>query len=320
MSPNYRVLICVAGQLLGGAWSQGAGPARARSEFVFPLEGRPTPQCHAATVVELNGGTIAAAWFGGSREGAADVGVWFSRLEKGGWTKPAQIADGTASPAGSAETKRYACWNPVLYQDGGGPLLLFYKVGPSPAAWWGMMRTSPDGGRAWSPARRLPDGILGPIKNKPVALPGGVLLCPSSTEEGGWRSHLEWTADLGKTWSRSADLVSGDGTIEAIQPCLLVHPGGRLQALGRTRQGRIFEAWSGDGGKTWGPMRLTALPNPNSGIDAVTLKNGRHILIYNPGESGRTPLVAAVSKNGADWETIATLEDGPGEYSRTAKL
>ena len=93
-----------------------------------------------------------------------------------------EVASGVQSA-----TNRYPCWNPVLFQPKTGSLLLFYKVGPSPGSWWGMMMTSENGGRTWSPPRRLPDGFLGPIKNKPVQCADGDILCPSSTEEGGWR-------------------------------------------------------------------------------------------------------------------------------------
>ena len=77
---------------------------------------------------------------------------------------------------------RHPCWNPVLFDVPGAGLMLFYKVGPSPQTWWGMVRTSRDSGRTWSEARRLPDGILGPIKNKPVRLADGTLVAGSSTE------------------------------------------------------------------------------------------------------------------------------------------
>jgi len=48
-------------------------------------------------------------------------------------------------------------------------------VGPSPAKWWGMMLTSPDDGLSWTKPVRLPDGILGTGKNRPVQLTDGVL-------------------------------------------------------------------------------------------------------------------------------------------------
>jgi len=289
------------------------------SEFVFPLENRATPSCHASTIVELPGGELAAAWFGGTAEGDPDVGIWFSRRVRTGWTRPLEIADGRAEDSPTGPNKRTPCWNPVLTRSRGGHLILFYKIGPEPRAWRGMMRTSRDGGRSWSEARRLPEGILGPIKNKPVQLADGRLLCGSSTEDCGWRVHMEWTADEGRTWTRTESLNDGK-TIAAIQPSLLIHPRGIIQALGRSRQGRLWTAWSADAGRTWSALSLTDLFNPNSGTDAVTLRNGRHILVYNPVAQGRTPLVAAESRDGRAWTTIAVLADGEGEFSYPAVI
>ena len=163
-----------------------------KSEFIY--ETAPFPECHASTIAESNGQLI-AAWFGGTKEKNPDVGIWLSRFENGNWTRPVEVANGIVS-----SEKRYPTWNPVLFQPQAGPLMLFYKVGPSPSEWWGMMMTSTDGGRTWSHPQRLPDGIAGPIKNKPVELQNGELLCPSSSEDRGWRVHFERTADFGKTW------------------------------------------------------------------------------------------------------------------------
>src|SRR5215510_677108 len=104
---------------------------------------------------------------------------------------------------------RYPTWNPVLFQPKEGPLLLFYKVGPSPDKWWGMLTKSTDGGETWSKPKRLPEGYIGPVKNKPVQLDDGMLICPSSTEDNGWRLHLEFTPDLGESWTRSDFLNDG---------------------------------------------------------------------------------------------------------------
>src|SRR5262245_19273848 len=290
------------------------------SEFVF--ETAPFASAHASTIVETRDGLV-AAWFGGTREGANDVAIWLSRRVEKTWTAPVQVATGV-----QADGARYPCWNPVLFDlsAGGRPSLsLFYKVGPSPQRWWGMVRTSRDNGRTWSDATRLPDGILGPIKDKPVRLADGTVISPSSTESpespSAWRVHFERSVDGGRTWTSIAPPTSeGAPAINAIQPAILIHPGGRLQALGRTRSQRIFETSSIDGGKTWTPVELTVLPNPNAGIDAVTLRDGRHLVVYNHATSGRSPLNVAVSRDGRAWDAALVLERDPGEYSYPAVI
>lgn len=117
-------------------------------------------------------------------------------------------------------------------------MLLFYKVGPDPIRWWGMLQTSPDGGYTWSSPTRLPDGFLGPIKNKPIERPSGELLCPSSTQDEGWRVHLERTGDLGASWHAVGPLNNGR-EFGAIQPSILTYGESRMQLLCRSRQGRI---------------------------------------------------------------------------------
>ena len=282
-----------------------------KSEFIFV--NAPFEQCHASTIAESKG-TLVSAWFGGTGEGHPDVGIWMSRWDQGRWTAPLQVAKGTGTD-GSAEP----CWNPVLFQPKISPLLLFYKVGPSPRKWWGMLMHSDDGGLTWSEPRRLPDGILGPIKDKPIELADGEILCPSSTEHKGWQIHFERTGDLGQTWS-ATDPVNDGKEVGAIQPSILSHKDGRLQAVCRTRQAKIFETWSTDHGKTWSKLSATSLPNPNSGIDAVTLKDGQQLVVYNHTTRGRSPLNVAVSLDGEKWQAALVLENDPGEYSYPAVI
>jgi predicted neuraminidase len=293
-------------------------------ELIYPLDDKPTPQCHASTIAETPTGLV-AAWFGGTREKDPDVGIWVSRREGGKWTEPVEAAGGVQSA-----DLRYPCWNPVLFQPKSGPLMLFYKVGPSPRAWWGMRMTSSDGGKTWSKPQRLGENdkighLIGPVKNKPIELAGGAILCPSSTEHDGWRVHFEITRDRGKTWEVIGPINDGK-TFGAIQPSILRYGDGKMQVLCRSQQGVITQSWSDDGGKSWSEMTATSLPNPNAGIDAVTLTDGRQLLVYNHTTrgggfpSGRNMLNVAISKDGKDWRTILTLERHKGEFSYPAVI
>ena len=283
----------------------------------FVVENPPFPESHAATIVETPKGLV-SAWFGGTKERNPDVCIWVSRQENGKWLAPQNIANGVLN-----DTLRYACWNPVLYQIPNGDLMLFYKIGPSPAKWKGWLKTSSDNGKSWSNAKQLPEGFLGPVKNKPVLLSNGNLFCPSSTEgEKGWRIHFEVTPDFGKTW-RMVGPITAEKEFGAIQPSILQHGDGKLQIVARSKNRAILESWSYDNGETWTPLAKTNLPNNNSGTDAVTLKNGLHVLAYNHvlppnnlAKGARTPLNISVSKDGKNWSGALIIEDSPiSQYS-----
>jgi predicted neuraminidase len=287
----------------------------------FVADAPPTAQGHASTLLETDDGSLLAAWFGGSHEGASDVGIWLARRDAQGWQPPQRVADG-ADVAGGPQP----AWNPVLFQPRHGPVQLYYKLGPTPRAWWGMQVHSDDGGRHWSAPQRLPDGILGPIKNKPLQLPDGRILSPSSREDDGWRAHVEASDDDGVHWTRGADL-NDPARIGAIQPSLLRYPDGRVQALGRSQQNKVFSTFSRDGGRSWAAMTLLSLQNPNSGTDAVMLRDGRALLVYNPAVAGkdwwdgRGTLAVALSRDGVRWRRVLTLEHEDGqEFSYPAVI
>jgi len=311
------ILLLLTADAVALASIQAKNDAIIASEFVF--ESAPFASAHASTIVETKQGLV-AAWFGGTREGAPDVGIWVSRRVKGAWTAPIEVATGVQS-----DGTRLPCWNPVLFELTSGTLTLFYKVGPNPRAWWGMTRTSRDNGATWSEAQRLPDGILGPVKNKPVRLADGTILSGSSTESTDqpsvWRVHFERSTDNGRTWTIVKPAAGADASEpNAIQPSILVHRDRRLQAVGRTRSEKIFETWSSDNGKSWSALSLTTLPNPSAGTDAITLRDGRHLVVYNPTTQGRTPLSVALSRDGKIWEPGVVLESEPGEYSYPAVI
>jgi predicted neuraminidase len=296
-----------------GADLPGTQPGVVKSEFIF--ERAPFGFAHASTIVETREGTLLAAWAAGSRERALDVGIWQSRFEAGKWTEPSEILQGF----GENGLRRYPCWNPVLFQPKYGPLVLFYKVGPSPEKWEGLITTSDNQGVSWVDSKPLPKNYYGPIRNKPVELPEALLLCGSSTESAGWRVQMEWMRSPGKDFGRTAPLNEAR-EVAAIQPTILVHRPDQIQILCRTKQGRIVEAWSQDH-KNWTPLTRTVLPNPNSAIDAVMLRDGRALLVYNHSADDRGVLNVALSAEGQNWEAALVLENTPGdEYSYPAVI
>jgi alpha-L-rhamnosidase len=174
----------------------------------------------------------------------------------------------------------------------------------------------------------LPEHIDGPVRNKPLLLSNGSLLCGSSTEFDGWRVHFELTSDQGKSWTRTPAIHDGK-TIGAIQPTLLKHKDGAIQALCRNQDGggRILSTMSKNDGKTWSELTPIDLPNPNSGIDAVTLTDGRHLLVYNHTQRntgtprGREMMNVAVSDDGVHWKAALTLDNEPkAEFSYPAVI
>jgi predicted neuraminidase len=275
----------------------------------------PTLSSHASTICETSEGQILAGWFGGSAERQRDVVIWLSRLEPGGWSTPKMLAAGDEDGP-----EPWACWNPVFVQSKKGPLIAFYKVGPSPSDWWGRYKISNDGGRSWSRSARNPSGFIGPVRNHPVELPDGTLLCGASEENAGWRVHMERISGFATgrlKWRRTEDLNSAM-EYGAIQPALLRWRDGRVQALCRTRQKVLTQIWSDDDGLHWMPMVKTLLPNPNSAVAALVLKEGIGLLVHNPKAEGRDPLVLSASNDGVRWHQVAVLDQGQPELSYPA--
>jgi predicted neuraminidase len=283
-------------------------------EFIFDKAS--FPESHAATIEETPKGLV-AAWFGGTKERNPDVEIRLSRRVNGKWTTPVSVANGIQN-----DTLRYPTWNPVLYQVPNGDLLLFYKVGPSPSTWKGWMKTSKDAGVTWSQSKALPEGFIGPVKDKPVLIGKSTLISPSSTEDKGGRLHFEISKDFGKTW-RMVGPINDGKEFNVIQPTIFKYKDGRLQILARSKSRAMIESWSTDNGETWSPLTKSSMPNNSSGFDGVTLKDGRQLLVYNhvlpPGTESkgpRTPLNVAVSKDGKTWYASLILEDSPiSQYS-----
>ncbi len=329
--------------------------AESGNGFIFPplASGHALPGTqrdnHASTLVELKNGDVMAAWFAGTKEGAPDVAIYGARLHHGAWSTPIELARASG----------VACWNPVLFHARDGQLWLYYKYGTHPSTWKGARKVSTDEGRTWSSAEDLPDGILGPIKDKPLVLADGTIVSGSSVENGKWTAWIERSTDNGRTWTKFGPITVPENldipstaalaataeakrsayeplpsvpgvhtklyppaktTVGIIQPSVVWLGGTHLRFYARshTRAARIAVADSMDNGATWMQARFLDLPNPNSGIDAVRLHDGRIVLAFNNSYNARTPLNLAVSRDGEHFTVFKTLEDGPGQYSYPA--
>lgn len=300
------------------------------------------PSCHATTVVELPNGDMLAAYFAGTNEGHPDCNIYISRLRSGNssWDLPQVAVSGIRTSYTESAfnyddylddklsrntRKRKPCYNPVLYWlptgKNSGEIILDYKIGKCVQDWTGWEVRSSDNGYTWSQPRPLQTDTalhqiqLGPVKNKPLII-GKRIIAGSSTETGGnWKFHFELSDDFGKSWKI---VYPEKDTLLCIQPSILKLKGARLKAIGRTRHGRLAQCYSKDNGETWSEVTLSDMPNNNSGIDAVTLKDGRHLLVYNDTtkEGCRTPLSIAISDDAEHWKKICDLEtDNLGEYS-----
>ncbi len=299
-----------------------------KKEFIYDTA--PFPSAHASTIVELANGDLMAAWFGGTAEGNPDVAIWGSQQANGKWSAPVELARETGTPT----------WNPVLFYTKDKKLWLYYKFGTHPTMWTGARKWSADNGKTWSDTEVLPAGLYGPIRAKPLVMENGVIVSGTSVESyRNWAVWIERSEDNGQTFQKIGpitipDKFYGEGvkslipkevpgsndwgfTKGIIQPSVVSLGGKKLRLYARStaKMGKVCVADSLDSGVTWTQARPIDVPNPNSGLDAVQLKDGRVVMIYNNTNSGRSPLNLAVSTDGENFKMFHTLESEPGEFS-----
>ncbi len=280
-----------------------------------------TAASHAATLAEVKPNEILAAWFGGKYEGAKDVGIYVASCKDNKWSAPQNLIKPLVKQGDTLP-----CWNPVLFKSKSEKLYLFYKVGKNPREWFGAMISSKDDGKTWSKPEYLPEGILGPIKNKPIEVKSGIILCGSSTESvenNLWRSHVETYEESTGKWTKIA--IENNQNFDIIQPTFLVHPNKTIQMLFRSKHNKLITSWSHDNGLNWKQTDSINVVNSNSGIDALTISNNAFLLVNNPLKmgkdwfNGRNVLDVEYSKDGINWQKLFDLENqSEGEFSYPA--
>lgn len=293
-------------------------------ELIYPIDGGKTPSCHASTLVILGDGSIRAAWFGGAHEKNPDVEIYSAVRTEGKWSDAEMVS----------EKSDTACWNPVLYVDpsADGHVILWFKRGAEIPGWQTFMRESFDGGCTWSDETEAVPGDTsggrGPVKNKVLTLSDGTLLAGASHEAADktwWKVFFDLSPDGGKTWERTDYIIpeelEGKPPVKLIQPTMW-EENGKVHALLRSDAGYVYRCDSDDMGRTWSKAFPTSLPNNNSGIDLVSIPDGRIVLVCNPVSDNwgaRTPIsLFTSSDNGLTWQKELDLESSDGEYSYPA--
>lgn len=277
-------------------------------EFLFG-DDEPYPECHASTVLHLEGDNYLAAWFGGTKEKDDDVGIWLTKGEPGKWRKTIEVA----------KINNDAHWNPVLFKAPDGKIYLYFKVGKTIPDWQTYVKVSEDEGETWSDAEEMIKGDIGgrgPVRCKPIVLSNGTWLAGASNEQGLWNTFFDRSEDNGETWEATSyveldrDEITGKGII---QPTIWESTPGEVHALLRSTSGSICRTDSKDYGKTWSKVYKIDLPNPNSGIDVTKLSDGTLLLIYNPtdqnwGSRGKLSLALSFD-NGNTWTKKLEVEN-----------
>lgn len=338
MSAKPRLSLCLGLAVL--AWTAWHAPRPAPAAFAPPspppqLAATPAffqtsllpvaaPSAHAASLAQLPDGTLVAAWFAGSSEGAEDVAIYLSRRLSTGWSAPEAIA----TRAGTArELRRHLrkLGNPVLHVDGSGRLHLFF-VSVSLGGWAGGSinhKFSSDGGQTWSPAEKFTTSpflnISTLVRTPPLPLSDGGLGLPAYHEF--LAKHGEWLR-LGAD-GRLLDKVRLPQERAALQPAVIPLDEQRALALLRDAgpgQSQVLAARSQDGGQTWQAAPALPIPHANASVALLRLDDGSLLLAGNPAQ-GRDSLLLYLSRDqGQNWQALGAVESGTDKTDKTTEF
>jgi predicted neuraminidase len=298
-------------------------PGAAAPRFVtgFIESAAQTPSVHVASLCELRGGRLLAAWYGGTREGHRDVVIYLATrdAEAGAWSPAVPVV---SRESAARELDRYVrkVGNALVFSDGDQRVWLLY-VSIAVGGWSGSslnLKTSADGGQTWTRSERL---ALSPffnvselVKNAPAPLVDGGWCVPIYHELFGKFPELLWLPRNGS--ARDAVKTRPFGGATAFQPALVPLGAQRALLVNRdfTPRRQVQLAVTEDAGLSWSAPTAVELPNPLSGLDAIRLRDGRVLLAFNDSPDGRDVLGLTVSRDGGQtWQRAGTLESEPGQ-------
>lgn len=316
-----------------------------KSEFIFPLE---KWHNHSSSIVELPNGDLFVCWFHGSGERTADdvliqAARWDHRQDR--WSTPFTIADTPRFPDTNPvffldpSKKLWLFW-PTILANTWESALMNYRVSsdysnPGPPRWSEegnilliprnlAERTKEVMGKDAGEDRRglyvskliamagdkLSSRLGWFTRTHPLVLPSGRILLPLYSD-GFSFSLIAISDDGGQNWNASEPIV-GYGNI---QPSLVRQKDGVIVAFMRDNgppPKRVHRSISKDEGVTWSPAHDTAIPNPGTSLEAIALRSGAWLMVYNDLESKRNSLAVSLSDDeGVTWKWTRHLERDP---------
>jgi hypothetical protein len=155
-------------------------------------------------------------------------------------------------------------------------------------------------------------------RTHPLQLPSGRILVPLYSD-GFSFGIMAISDDGGYTWTGSEPIVGAGG----VQPSVVRKNDGTLVAYLRDNgppPKRALISYSKDDGVSWTTAEDSDIPNPGTSLEAIRLRSGHWILVYNDIERGRSSLAAAISEDeGTTWTWKRHLDGdpsapGPNQY------
>ncbi len=338
--------------LLGLAALACASAATFSGEIIFPPE---KWHNHSSSVVELPNGDLLACWYHGSGERTADdVLIQGARWNHatGKWTAPFLMADTPGFPETNpvlfldSHRRLFFLWPLIVahqwetalmkyristdYQQPDGPprwefqdniILIPRNIAARTRAFAGAAAagTGPMAERARRLIQHSEDEYFSRMgwftRTHPLELPSGRILVPMYSD-GFSFGIMAISDDRGYTWTASEPIVGAGG----VQPSVVRKNDGTLVAYLRDNgppPKRALVSESRDDGVTWTTAHDTDIPNPGTSLEAIRLRNGHWILVYNDIENGRYSLAAAISDDeGATWKWKRHLDGRPDRPSK----
>ncbi len=278
---------------------------------------------HGSTLTELGNGRIMTAWYSGSYEKCADVGIYTSTFDP-------QKEEWTAVELLEKHSDKKSEGNPVLYWDEENNRLWM---------WWSTMdradykhltggwslckvkcRHSDDMGKTWSGVKYLTRFWGKMTRNKPIRMSNGEIILPYYEEFLGYNARF-WIAsreEFAKGSEKCKWKKFGPVRGSILQPNVVELEPGHILCYCRSsshspQYPMVSVTESMDFGRNWSKVQKGNTYNCNAGLAMVTMENGNIAMAFNNSPETRNPLSIAISEdNGNTWPYMRDLINEEG--------